>query len=212
MPEQRNPARNVPSRSAVFLNIPYDERFQKLYLAYIAGLTAIGLVPRAVLEIPTSQRRLDRILALVQQCQFSIHDLSRVETDRAKPRTPRFNMPFELGMVVAWQRIGDRRHRWYVCESMRHRLTKSLSDLNGTDPLIHDGRVRGVCAALCNIFRRTHRAPTVPAIYRIYLALVRALPMIVRQAGTRDLYSSQVFYDLQLFARTAREQLGSRAR
>jgi hypothetical protein len=30
---------------ACFLNIPYDKRFENLYLAYIVGLTAFGLVP-----------------------------------------------------------------------------------------------------------------------------------------------------------------------
>jgi len=34
--------------------------------------------------------------------QYSFHDLSRVELDKKLPPTPRFNMPFELGLVVAW--------------------------------------------------------------------------------------------------------------
>ena len=44
-----------------FLNIPYDNQFQNLYLAYISGLSAFGLFPKATLEIPGSKRRLDRI-------------------------------------------------------------------------------------------------------------------------------------------------------
>src|SRR5580658_6873511 len=53
-------------RYSVFLNIPYDSGFENLYLAYIAGLSAFGLIPRATLEIPTSRRRLERILDLIQ--------------------------------------------------------------------------------------------------------------------------------------------------
>ena len=87
-------------RYSVFLNIPYDSAFENLYLAYIAGLSAFGLIPRATLEIPTSQRRLERILKLLQQCAYSIHDLSRVQLDAKAPRVPRFNMPFELGLAV----------------------------------------------------------------------------------------------------------------
>ena len=41
----------------VFLNIPYDEDFEPLYLAFIAGLSGFGLIPHAVLEIPTNERR-----------------------------------------------------------------------------------------------------------------------------------------------------------
>lgn len=33
-------------RDEVFLNIPYESKFEKLFVAYIAGLSAFGLVPR----------------------------------------------------------------------------------------------------------------------------------------------------------------------
>jgi hypothetical protein len=70
----------VPPRvslNAVFLNIPYDNRYRRLYLAYIVGLSYLGLEPRVTLGIPGGERRLDRILALIQGCQFSIM-ISRV--------------------------------------------------------------------------------------------------------------------------------------
>jgi hypothetical protein len=41
----------------VFLNIPYDKNFERLFLAYIAGISALGLIPRATLEITDSTRR-----------------------------------------------------------------------------------------------------------------------------------------------------------
>src|SRR5579872_1711900 len=82
-----------------FINVPYDNRFQNLYLAFIAGLTAFGLDPRATLEIPGGTRRLDRIFELITSCEYSFHDLSRVQLDSKRPRAPRFNMPFELGLV-----------------------------------------------------------------------------------------------------------------
>ena len=89
-------SRRPPAR--VFLNIPYDDPFQSLCLAYICGITAFGFFPRATLEIPGGSRRLDRIFKLIQSCRFSVHDLSRVELDKKFPPTPRFNMPFELGL------------------------------------------------------------------------------------------------------------------
>ncbi len=63
MPQRKPPRRR--ERYSVFLNIPYDPPFENLYLAYIAGLTAFGLIPRATLEIPTSRRRLERITDLI---------------------------------------------------------------------------------------------------------------------------------------------------
>jgi hypothetical protein len=191
-------------RYSVFLNVPYDRQFQNLYLAYIAGLSAFGLVPRATLEIPTSRRRLDRIIGLIRECAYSIHDLSRVQLDRNAPRTPRFNMPFELGLAVALDELNGR-ERWYVCETQSHRVHKSLSDLDGTEVHIHGGSVRGLLAALGDMFVRKPRQPSVQQMYGIYLVLSRNLPKIMREAGTRDAYRARVFRDLVLAARA--EQL-----
>lgn len=169
-------------------------------------MSAFGLVPRATLEIPTSQRRLIRILDLMEACTYSIHDLSRVQLDRNPPRTPRFNMPFELGLAVAQDTL-YRRETWYVCETMRHRVNKSLSDLDGTDVRIHGGTVRGLFAALGDVFVRKHRQPSVQQMYRIYLVLRRNLPKIMREAGTTDPYRARVFRNLVLAARTAQIRL-----
>ena len=204
MPE-RKPRRSA-ERHSVFLNIPYDSAFENLYLAYIAGLSAFGLVPRATLEIPTSQRRLERILKLIQHCAYSIHDLSRIQLDAKAPRAPRFNMPFELGLAVA-QNAGNRRETWHVCETFPYRINKSLSDLNGTDVRIHGGTVRGVFGTLADIFVRRTQQPSVQEMYRIYLVLRRNLRTIMGQAGAREPYGARVFRDLVFAARA--EQLAA---
>lgn len=191
MPKRKKP------RDEVFLNIPYDPQFDKLFLAYIAGIIAYGMVPRVTLEITDSSRRLEKILKLERQCRYSVHDLSHVRLDRTKPRTPRFNMPFELGLCVA---DGNRRARqkqnWFVLEAVSHRLNKSLSDLDGTDPKIHGGTVRGVMGALCNIFRRPGRQPTVPQIMGIYRALRKKQDDMLAEAGSDTLFAQRVFVDI----------------
>src|SRR5579863_4616373 len=101
----------------VFLNIPYDKRYEQLYLALISGLCAFGLTPRATLEVVASKSRLDRIFKLMTRCPYSFHDLSRVQSDRTKPSTARFNMPFELGLAVAWTKAKRPSHAWFVLES-----------------------------------------------------------------------------------------------
>ena len=185
----------------VFLNIPYDKKFEKLFLAFIAGTSAFGLVPRATLEIRKSSNRLDKIFDLIKACQYSIHDLSRVELDRDKPQTPRFNMPFELGLSVAWSRISqNRRHRWFVCESDGYRLQKSLSDLNGIDPKVHSGRINDVFVELRNIFARSGHQPSVQEMKAIYLDVRKKLPGILSRAGRPSLYTPSVFRDIRLAA------------
>jgi hypothetical protein len=188
----------------VFLNIPYDKKFNKLFLAYISGIAAFGLVPRATLEISSSSRRLDRILAVIADCRYSIHDLSRVELDSTAPRTPRFNMPFELGLSVAHEKFLKKNHEWFVCESQKFRLAKSLSDLNGTDPFIHDGTIKGVFRELCNVFSTPTRRPTIQQMWIIYRAAREAQPIVMQQAGSNTLYTARVFKDLCVVAsRTA---------
>ena len=186
-----------PKQQRVFLNIPYDEPFERTYLAYITALSAMGFLPRATLGIG-GNRRLDRIASLIEGCSYSIHDLSRVQLDPNAPRTPRFNMPFELGLAVAWARANPR-HKWFVFESVKRRLAKSMSDLDGTDPYIHDGTVHGVMREVCNAFLKP-KQPTVPQMMKMYRDLRRAVPKILRNAGTRSLFTARVFSDLCLAA------------
>jgi hypothetical protein len=183
-------------QDAVFLNIPYDTRFERLYLAYIVGLTVLGFAPRATLGIPSGARRLERIFDLIQRCRFSIHDLSRVQLDRKAPCTPRFNMPFEQWIALAWAAQHPSRHTWFACEADQYRPLKSISDLNGTDFHIHDGTVEGVMRELCNVFVRNNKRPTVPFMMSVYRRLRRRLPLILHAAGAASPFEARVFDDL----------------
>jgi hypothetical protein len=166
--------RTRADRETAFLNIPYDSRYEPLFIAFLAGLSAFALVPRATIEIPSATRRLDRIIELIRSCSYSFHDLSRVQLDRSPPATPRFNMPFELGLAVDWARDASREHEWFVFESRPHRLAKSLSDLNGTDPFVHGDTAKGVLRGLTNSLSRRTDRPKFAELEAIYRDLRRA--------------------------------------
>jgi hypothetical protein len=70
---------------SVFLNLPYDIKFHRLFLAYIAGVVSFGLKPRVALEVPGGVGRISRIITLIRACPYSFHDLSRVEVDISYP-------------------------------------------------------------------------------------------------------------------------------
>lgn len=191
----------------VFLNVPYDTKSEKLFLAYLSGIAAFGFTSRTTLEIRKSSDRLDKILGLIQTCQYSIHDLSRVELDQRSPRSPRFNMPFELGLSVACSRLlRNHRHQWFVYESVNHRLQKSLSDLNGIDPKIHHGRVGDVFVELRNMFVKPVKQPTVQQMWAIYREVRRNLSTILIQAGAKSVYNSSVFRELCIAANESAEK------
>jgi hypothetical protein len=149
-----------PDPQDVFLNFPCDDQFRKLYLGYIAGICSFGLAPRATLEIPGGERRLDRIADLIRSCRYSVHDLSRVELDLHRPRTPRFNMPFELGLTVMAAIEHPARHTWFVFESKarRHGVVPSQV-IEKSETACGAGRV---CGAVPRGSSRTPAAETVP--------------------------------------------------
>jgi len=159
--------------------------------------------PHVTLEIPGGMRRLDRIFGLMQSCEYSMHDMSRVQLDRVKPRTPRFNMPFELGLAVAWEMTGSKRHVWFVMEAVNYRLAKSLSDLNGTDPYIHEGTIDGVFRELGNALVRKGRQPSVLQMWRIYREVRGKIPAILRRCGTRVVFQARVFEEISFAASVA---------
>jgi hypothetical protein len=201
------------SSITAFLNVPYDKQYEPLYLAFIAGLCGFGLTPRATVEIPGGARRLDRILSLIRECRHSFHDLSRVEIDRRHPPTPRFNMPFELGLTVALAITRGRRHNWYVFEAKSRRLNKSLSDLDGTDPYIHGGEPRRLLLALTNALVRSRHQPTIAQLEQIYAELRRAARALKRELQTESLFEARPFHDLVVAAtRSAQNTLGTLSR
>jgi hypothetical protein len=192
--------------NSVFLNVPYDHAFRDTYLAYLSGLVSLGLSPKATLAIPGGVTRLDRIFALIQSCRYSLHDLSRVELDMTDPPTPRFNMPMELGMSVAWAKMYPKQHTWFVFESKYRRAQKSISDLNGTDCNIHGGTDAGVMRELCNAFVRRSDGITVPQMLALNADVKKGLPELMRKAGAASAFEARIFEDVVMLAAELRQR------
>ena len=201
-PSARLPASDRLLNRNVFLNVPYDDQFSGLFVAYVAGLITLGLEPRASLEIPGGESRLDRIIQLISECSQSVHDLSRVELDLAEPHTPRFNMPFELGIVVGWHHNHQGpAHTWSVFEANERRLKKSLSDLAGTDAYVHHGTPKGVLSELLNAFVRSPRQPTMLQMEFVFQSLKESLEEVLAKAGSPTLFKARAFLELLAVAR-----------
>jgi hypothetical protein len=194
-------ARTGVERRRVFLNIPYDPqpKFRYLYIAYIVGVIELGLIPTATLAIE-GEARLDRIFALIKSSRYSIHDLSCVKIDRKHPPTPRFNMPFELGLAVAWTKENPTAHSFFAFEEMERRGHKSTSDMSGYDFYIHQGKPERVMSNLCDAFVRKTRSPNVPAMMKHYEVVLSRLPEIKRACGASSIFQARVFKELVLAA------------
>ncbi|MEW6775966.1 MAG: hypothetical protein AB1405_06715 [Bdellovibrionota bacterium] len=145
------------------MNVPYDAEYEPIFLALIAGLVTLGFRPRAGLEFSRgNEERLRRIWKLLQESDYSIHDLSRVTPSKSKDGAnyPRFNMPFEAGLGVACKYITKGKHGIVFLEARGYRLDKTSSDLKAFDPHIHEEKPSRVLEILRDIFHRKTRMPS----------------------------------------------------
>lgn len=137
--------------ASVFINCPFDERYKTLLRPMLFTLVYAGLIPRIASEKSDSlEQRIEKILRLIKECKYSIHDLSRLKAERAKEFF-RLNMPFELGIDYGCRRIANnylRTKRSLILEKNRYDIQKALSDLNGVDIKSHNNNPRRAVRAL----------------------------------------------------------------
>jgi hypothetical protein len=193
-------------KRSVFLNLPYDEQFTDLFLAYVVGVCSHRLTPRTTLEIVGGEQRLRRISSLIQSCHYSFHDLSRAEIDKAEPFTPRFNMPFETGLAVMFS-LTEGSHTYFIFETDYRRLQKSLSDLGGTDVYAHEGTPEGVLREVSNALINAKHRPTMEQTQQIWKEVKGALPKILKKVGAKTLYSARAFSEIVVVVNEAVKQL-----
>lgn len=181
----------------VFLNVPFDSGYEKLFVALIATIVAARLVPRCAVEVSErGEGRRKRIIELIRGCPLSIHDLSRAGLPA------RFNMPFELGIAEALQHQGG--HQFIVLESKAHRLERTLSDLKGVDPLIHRNGPLILIARLTEDLDGAE--PRV--IETIYRELMRPLAALKNEFRVKDVFQKAIFGELVSGALEAAKNLG----
>ena len=138
-------------RASVFINCPFDEQYKSLLRPILFTLLYVGLIPRLASEKSDSlEQRIGKILRLIKECKYSIHDLSRLKSEKAKEFS-RLNMPFELGIEYGCRRIGKnhlRTKRSLILEKKRYDIQKALSDLNGVDIKSHNNNPARTVQAL----------------------------------------------------------------
>lgn len=151
----------MPFERNVFINCPFDAEYLPLLRPLLFTVIYLGLKPRIALESSDpGQARLDKIIQLIRESGFGIHDLSRIEASRAGELF-RLNMPFELGIDFGCKLFGRGRHKdkkTLVLEAQPYRYRQALSDLSGADIEVHENQpyrifriVRGWLKNVCGI-------------------------------------------------------------
>jgi hypothetical protein len=129
----------------VFINCPFDPTYLPLLNSILFCVIRSGLRPRLTTErADAGENRLSKICLLMRESRFSIHDLSRCEATAAG-EISRMNMPFELGIDHGYRTSGDAAYatkRFLVLDERPYRLQRAISDINGWDPMAHEGKAQ----------------------------------------------------------------------
>jgi hypothetical protein len=121
---------------SVFVNCPFDDGFREIFRAIIFTVISSGYHPRCALDSTDgAEIRVSKIAKIIRECDWGIHDLSRIEIDPVAG-VPRFNMPLELALHLGARLFGQGRHRRkraLILEAKAHRYDAALSDISGQD-------------------------------------------------------------------------------
>ena len=203
----------------VFVNCPFDEEFRGAFEAIVFAVSAMGYKPRCALEENDSGHlRLDKLYRLIENCDITIHDLSRTEPAQNPVHgvsLPRFNMPFELGVTLGAKRFGgtrQKRKRTLVMVRRPHLLGAYLSDLAGVDPVTHALDAAIILSEIRKFLHRDPAGQTLPgAAYcrRRFGEFRAALPKLARRAGHKPEEMHPIF-NYRVFLETVVQYVASR--
>lgn len=167
----------------VFINCPFDDDYGPTFRALIFTVYACGFRARSAREVDDgAQTRIDKLYALIEECRYGIHDLSRTELDAAN-QLPRFNMPLELGIFLGAKRYGGKNQklkRVLILDVEPYRYQRFISDLAGMDIHAHRGdpatALRATRDWLANVSRRV--LPSADRLARLHEDFMAELPAI----------------------------------
>lgn len=123
----------------IFINCPFDNDFEILLRPLMFTIVYLGYNPRIALEdSDVSVSRLSKILKLINESKYSIHDLSRIKSNK-KNEFARLNMPFELGIDFGSKEFSKKHKdkKFLVISNEYHDYKKALSDFAGFDAHNH---------------------------------------------------------------------------
>jgi len=168
----------------VFVNCPFDHHYEPLFYGTIFTVFDCGFVPRCAMEVDDgAQVRIDKIMKIIGECRYGIHDLCRTAPD-SQSGLPRFNMPFELGLFMGAKKYGDKLQQTksaLIMDTEAYRYQSFISDIAGQDIKAHEDDVPTAIGLIRNWLRQSSRRTTIPggrAIAKRYQEFQEALPSI----------------------------------
>ena len=158
-------ARSASFGDNVFINCPFDSHYKPIRDAMIFTIHDAGFVTRCALEISDgTQNRLDKIMRMISECKYGIHDISRTEIDPISG-LPRFNMPLELGIFLGCKKFGNKAQKsktGIIADSEPNRYRHFISDIAGQDIQVHHNSPERVISLVRDWLRIESQRRTIP--------------------------------------------------
>jgi hypothetical protein len=173
---------------SVFINCPFDVLYNPMLQAIVFAVYRCGFFPVTALdEDDGTENRLLKIIRLIKNCRYGIHDLSRIEQNQAN--FPRFNMPFELGIFFGAKYLGDKIQKSknaLVFERIKFTYQQYISDLNGINPKAHNNDPFMAIQKIRDWLRIASGRKTIPGYAIIkaeYIEFTQKLSAVVEKLG-----------------------------
>lgn len=159
----------------VFINCPFDDRYYELLRTLIYSTIYFGFNPRIALESSDSgSSRLEKIVSIIQQSKYAIHDISRLQAKNINEYY-RLNMPFELGidfgLRIFNKDFSDRRS--LILETEKYEYMKAISDINGMDIKNHQDIPEKLIGCLRSWFSETVGLRNLNSADKIYSDFIK---------------------------------------
>ncbi len=139
----------------VFINCPFDQEYLVLLRAMLFTILYLGYYPRIASErFDSAEPRIQKIIELIKECKFGIHDISRIRS-REQGEFYRLNMPFELGLDMGAKVFCDTNYKekkYLILEKDPFRYRTALSDLSSMDIKSHKNTAKILIRQLRNWF------------------------------------------------------------
>jgi len=123
----------------VFINCPFDDKYEPLFRAMVFTISSCGFIAQCAKGASNQNLRFQRILELVGECRYGLHDLSRMKVGAM----PRNNMPLELGVFIGCQRFGspfDYEKEYLILDRNAHDYNQHTSDVKADDAEYHHNK------------------------------------------------------------------------
>lgn len=152
---------------SVFINCPFDSEYREMFEAMIFVIHSCGFIARCAKErMGNHEVRIAKIVQIIKDCKYAVHDLSRSEYTKDSP-DPRFNMPYELGLFSGAQKFGGPLHKlktYLVVDREKYRYQQTISDISGRDIEAHNDNAKTLIGIVRNWLKNESGRDNIPGI------------------------------------------------